>query len=49
MQEKKSNSDFWYYLVVGSGNVNQGLARIMGAILAIIVCLGTLFWSIWPV
>ncbi|MBB6489009.1 MULTISPECIES: hypothetical protein [Rhizobium] len=36
----------WYDLIVGDGNVNQGLARMMGSILAFIVVFGVIFWLI---
>ncbi|MFJ6328560.1 MULTISPECIES: hypothetical protein [unclassified Rhizobium] len=36
----------WYEKVVGDGNVNEGLARMMGAILAFIVVFGAIFWAI---
>ncbi len=36
----------WYDLIVGNGNVNEGLARIIGFILAVIVILSLIFWMI---
>lgn len=36
----------WYDLIVGNGNVNEGLVRMMGFILAVIVILGLIFWMI---
>ncbi len=36
----------WYDLIVGNGNVNEGLGRMMGFILAIIVILSLIFWII---
>lgn len=36
----------WYDLIVGNGNVNEGLGRMMGFILAIIVVLSLIFWII---
>lgn len=42
MSEKRD----WYELIVGEGNVNEGLGRMMGFILAVIVILGLIFWMI---
>ncbi|MGV1790133.1 MULTISPECIES: hypothetical protein [Rhizobium] len=42
MSEKRD----WYELIVGDGNVNEGLGRMMGFILAVIVILGLIFWII---
>jgi hypothetical protein len=36
----------WYDLIVGNGNVNEGLGRIIGFILAVIVILSLIFWMI---
>ncbi|GAC1041284.1 hypothetical protein [Rhizobium sp. No.120] len=36
----------WYDLIVGNGNVNEGLVRIIGFILAVIVILSLIFWMI---
>ncbi|RKD74968.1 hypothetical protein [Rhizobium sp. WW_1] len=36
----------WYELIVGNGNVNEGLGRMMGFILAVIVILALIFWMI---
>ncbi|WP_276307794.1 hypothetical protein [Rhizobium freirei] len=36
----------WYDLIVGDGNVNEGLGRMMGFILAVIVILSLIFWMI---
>ena len=38
----------WYDLIVGSGNVNEGLGRMVGSILAFIVVVGLIFWMIYP-
>jgi hypothetical protein len=38
----------WYDLIVGNGNVNEGLGRMMGFILAFIVIVGLIFWMIYP-
>ncbi len=35
--------DLWT-LIVGNGNVNQGLARLLGATGVFIMAFGTLFW-----
>ncbi|WP_336167134.1 hypothetical protein [Ensifer sp. MJa1] len=39
------NDNLWYCLV-GTGDTNTGLARIMGAVVAFIAVFGTLFWLI---
>ncbi len=36
----------WYDLIVGNGNVNEGLARMVGFILVFIVIFGVIFWAI---
>ncbi|MFT3999965.1 MAG: hypothetical protein QM684_06990 [Rhizobium sp.] len=36
----------WYYRIVGHGNVNQGLGRMVGFILAVIVILALIFWIV---
>ncbi|MFB2567353.1 hypothetical protein [Rhizobium sp. IMFF44] len=36
----------WYDLIVGNGNVNEGLGRMMGFILAVIIILSLIFWAI---
>ncbi|WP_296442400.1 hypothetical protein [Rhizobium sp. 60-20] len=36
----------WYELIVGNGVVNEGLGRMMGFILAVIVILALIFWMI---
>lgn len=38
----------WYDLIVGNGNVNEGLGRMVGSILAFIVIVGVIFWMIYP-
>ncbi|NLR98594.1 hypothetical protein HGP17_17385 [Rhizobium sp. P38BS-XIX] len=44
-----NRNENWYELIVGNGNVNQGLARVMGFILAFVVVVGAIFWMIYPV
>lgn len=34
----------WYALIVGKGNVNEGLVRIVAFIALYICVFGTLFW-----
>lgn len=36
----------WYDAIVGNGNVNQGLARIVGFILLFILVFGVITWLI---
>lgn len=36
-----------YELIVGNGNVNQGLARLMAAIGLFIVVFGTITWAVF--
>jgi len=36
----------WYDLIVGNGNVNEGLVRMVGFILAVIVILSLIFWMV---
>jgi len=36
----------WYDLIVGNGNVNEGLGRMIGFILAVIIILSLIFWAI---
>jgi hypothetical protein len=38
----------WYDLIVGGGNVNEGLGRMVGSILLFIVVVGLIFWMIYP-
>jgi hypothetical protein len=35
-------------VIVGNGNVNEGMARLIGLIALFIVVFGTLFWWISP-
>lgn len=43
-----SQKSDWYDLIVGNGNVNEGLGRMVGSILAFIVIVGVIFWMIYP-
>lgn len=42
---EKSRKVSWYYAVVGeNSNINQGLARLLAAILAFLALMGFIIW-----
>lgn len=38
----------FFEIIVGNGNVNEGIGRLLLLVLAFIVVFGTGFWLFWP-
>jgi hypothetical protein len=38
----------FFETIVGTGNVNAGISRLMLLVIAFIVIFGTGFWLLWP-
>lgn len=44
MRDWKTVNSIYYAIVGNNSNTNEGLARLVGAIIAFILIFGTLFW-----
>lgn len=42
---KHDKCEFWY-VIVGQGNVNEGIGRLMGLIIVLILVGGTIAWAL---
>lgn len=48
MEKQKTKSRDWFDVIVGNGNVNVGIARLLLLVVVFIVVFGTIMWTVLP-
>lgn len=46
--DEYARGEGWFEILVGNGNVNEGIGRLLLLIICYIGILGTTFWLFWP-
>jgi len=46
--DEYARGEGWFEAVVGSGNVNVGIGRLLLVVVLFILVFGTGFWLFWP-
>jgi hypothetical protein len=47
-EDERARGEGFFEIIVGNGNVNAGIGRLLLLVIAFIVIFGTGFWYVWP-